>query len=293
MDYNEENDLTKDIFRFLKDAEAIIVLASISLAISVLVISKDNTQLFVFNYSVTSAFMFISSSITYVIYELFKKYWSGSIRELKQKGEYSNFFFLYHLLQYAPVYFFIFGMVFLILIAYEFVSYYPDFSKQANVNVIPLFELVTLFFEIYFFGFLIYYFIIIIKNKYKKSGVFFNIIASGILIYFGMLVLNTLSQIISNNILINQNIINYAMYVLVFYGYISMLTSAIRLYHLGGKRRVVGIVVFIVSNSLIGFLLAYEVMNALKSANIIDRNFDLRNFIGNMTGDNISSSNKE
>lgn len=286
-DYSEENDLAKEIFRFLKEAEAIIVLASISLAISVLVLSNDEKPLLVFNYSVTSAFMFITSSIAYVIYELLKKYWMGTIRQLKQKGEYSDFLFLYHLLQYAPVYFFVFGMVFLILIAYEFVSYYPDFSKQTgNINVIPLFGLVTLFFEIYFLGFIVYYFIIIIKNKYKKSGVFFNIIAAGFLIYFSMLVLNTLSQITGNSPLISLDIVNYAKYVLVFYGYISLLTSAIKLYYLGGKRRVIGIIVFIVFTSLLGFLLAYEVINALKNTNLVDKDFDLRNFIGNMTKDN-------
>lgn len=156
-DNGTNNDITSTIFQSFKNAEPIIILASISLAIGALVAPEK--KFLIYNYSVISSFMFIFSFGSYVIYELCKKYWYPS-KELVP-DEYAVGMSTYNITRFAPIYFAFVGFLFLIIIAYE-LGVGSTVSEDIPTNKpMPLFPLIILFFVTYF---LIYKIIIVIKN---------------------------------------------------------------------------------------------------------------------------------
>ena len=123
-------DITTTLFKIVKDAEPTILLTGISLAIGALGFSREGFTNF--TYSIISSFMFIFSFVFYLSYELFKKFIVNEnnrmieIREkmITNKSDYdiyhNNIVFVKNSLQMAPIFYFFMGIIFLILIAYEF-----------------------------------------------------------------------------------------------------------------------------------------------------------------------------
>jgi hypothetical protein len=149
---NEDNDITTIIFESFKKAEPIIIFASISLAIGALVASQDKF-LTVFNYSVISSFMFIFSFVSYIIYELHKKYWYPS-KELASE-KYSSSTFTYHMARFAPIYFAFLGILYLIVIAAQFATgeFGIDSTKLQGVSQsrsLPIFSIMFLYSVLFF-----------------------------------------------------------------------------------------------------------------------------------------------
>lgn len=153
---DKDKDITTVIFQSFKKAEPIIILASISLAIGALVVAEQDKFPAIFRNSIISPFMFIFSFVFYMTYELFKKYWYPN-RELASE-EYSAGMYTFNMVRFAPIYFAVVGIIFLIIIAGEFSIGLTEqqVTTTGARSPLPIPYLTFLFFISYFLGYQIY-----------------------------------------------------------------------------------------------------------------------------------------
>jgi hypothetical protein len=277
-DRNKDNDITTIIFQTFKKAEPIIILASVSLAVGALVASRGKYQT-IFNHSIISSFMFIFSFGFYVFYELCKKYYYPT-KELKP-DEYSNHVFNYNMVRFAPIYFVAMGIMFLIIIAYDFGI--GDNLPQPNLpqsskNPFPIFLWASLFFVSYFLFYVIYTIIksLIISKKTpdipRKTIVSYFLTKLFLFLLFLLLELYIFMELIGlpqfNN---NQAMVMYSFYILVGFGIVGIIE---RFFSLFKKRKTTKIIIALIISGFFLLSIPLAIMFILQGVGVLDKNFD-------------------
>jgi hypothetical protein len=212
---------------------------------------------------------------------LYKKY-SYPTKEL-EPDEYSIGIFYYNIIRFAPIYLAGIGIVFLIIIAYEFGLDSTGLQARplSSKNPLPIFPLVWLFFISYFFGYTIYS---IIKNlvRWRKThdiptrnftsyllatSVLFTVLLAQELYIFALI---GFPQFFNN-----QDLLRYSGYILIIAGIVVVAKDVLRI--VVGFRRwrtKYAIIVLIISISiLLSIPLAIELI--LKGIGVLDKRFDI------------------
>jgi hypothetical protein len=298
-DIDKDNDLTTIIFQAFKKAEPIIILASISLAVGALVASRLDQFLVIFNNSVISSFMFIFSFVFYVIYELFKRY--GLPSKKLASEEYSSGMSLYNMARFAPIYFAVVGILYLIVIAAQFGTgeFGTDSTKLQGITQprsLPIFAIMFLYSILFL---VIYQLISTIKNviiwKNTPDRPTKNLISflSGkllLLSFWFVQVLVLVYQVIGLTPFHNfMDMIRYEGYIFAVYGYITI-TRNLYGYITEVKNKKIKFLLII---ALIIVLLTAPIVIVfiLQQIGVLDKHFDLWEYTTNATKNILSQFN--